>query len=86
VSTDDEVTVTITADDSAAREALASAAEQARLWADTMATYYSLAARCLGERSASFDSRLDWCWRCDAKQAETDVGLCTPCHGDLRTP
>jgi hypothetical protein len=28
----------------------------------------------------------DSCWRCDAKGAETDVGLCTSCHDDLRTP
>jgi hypothetical protein len=39
-----------------------------------------------GADTSAFDSRPDSCWRCDAKQAETDVGLCTPCHGDLRTP
>jgi hypothetical protein len=37
-----------------------------------------------GRDSASFDSRPEHCWRCDAKTAETDVGLCSPCHEDLR--
>jgi hypothetical protein len=32
----------------------------------------------------AFDTRPEHCWRCDAKGAETDVGLCTPCHDDLR--
>lgn len=25
----------------------------------------------------------DDCWRCDARPATTDVGLCTPCRTDL---
>jgi hypothetical protein len=43
-------------------------------------------SRAISCDSASFDTRPENCWRCDAKQAETDVGLCTPCHGDLRAP
>jgi hypothetical protein len=39
-----------------------------------------------GADTASFDSRPEHCWRCDARGAETDVGLCTSCHEDLRTP
>jgi hypothetical protein len=39
-----------------------------------------------GADTASFDSRSEHCWRCDARGAETDVGLCTSCHDDLRTP
>jgi hypothetical protein len=27
--------------------------------------------------------RPEFCWRCDAKEAETDVGLCASCHVDL---
>lgn len=25
------------------------------------------------------------CWRCDARDATTDVGLCQPCHTSLTT-
>jgi hypothetical protein len=39
-----------------------------------------------GADTATFDSRPEHCWRCDARGAETDVGLCTSCHDDLRTP
>jgi hypothetical protein len=41
-------------------------------------------ARPLSYDAAVYDSNPDRCWRCDAKGAETDVGLCTPCHEDLR--
>jgi hypothetical protein len=37
-----------------------------------------------GADTNAFDSRPEHCWRCDAKGAETDVGLCSPCHEDLR--
>jgi hypothetical protein len=50
------------------------------------ATERVLSSYSYGRDSASFDSRPEHCWRCDAKGAETDVGLCTPCHDDLRTP
>jgi ferredoxin-like protein FixX len=69
VSTEDEVAVTISADVSAFREAMAAACPSA---------YYSLRA------AAAFDIAPERCWRCDARGAETDVGLCTSCHDDLR--
>jgi hypothetical protein len=50
------------------------------------ATERVLSSYSYGRDSASFDTRPEHCWRCDAKGAETDVGLCTPCHDDLRTP
>jgi hypothetical protein len=50
------------------------------------ATERVLSSYSYGRDSASFDSRPEHCWRCDAKGAETDVGLCTPCHDDLRAP
>lgn len=28
----------------------------------------------------------DDCWRCDAREAETEVGLCLPCRADLEPP
>lgn len=29
------------------------------------------------------DHTPDSCWRCDARKAATDVGLCERCHADL---
>jgi hypothetical protein len=48
------------------------------------ATERVLSSYSYGADTHAFDTRPENCWRCDAKQAETDVGLCTPCHGDLR--
>jgi hypothetical protein len=30
-----------------------------------------------------YDFAADQCWRCDATESETNVGLCTPCHQAL---
>lgn len=34
----------------------------------------------------TFDSRPEFCWRCDSTKATTDVGLCDPCHAVLSEP
>jgi hypothetical protein len=33
-----------------------------------------------------YDLTPERCWRCDAAQGETDVGLCPTCHVALTTP
>jgi hypothetical protein len=48
------------------------------------ATERVLSSYSYGADTATFDSRPEHCWRCDARGAETDVGLCTSCHDDLR--
>jgi hypothetical protein len=50
------------------------------------ATERVLSSCSYGADTATFDSRPEHCWRCDARGAQTDVGLCTSCHDDLRTP
>jgi hypothetical protein len=37
-----------------------------------------------GPDHTTFDARPDACWRCDAVEAATDVGLCNPCHSALK--
>jgi hypothetical protein len=32
---------------------------------------------------AKLDDSPDACWRCDARDGATDVGLCDPCHDEL---
>lgn len=31
----------------------------------------------------ALDLNPEACWRCDARQSSSDVGLCDPCHADL---
>lgn len=33
--------------------------------------------------SPTAGSEAERCWRCDARDATTDVGLCDPCHASL---
>jgi hypothetical protein len=50
------------------------------------ATERVLSSYSYGADTQAFDLHPENCWRCDSKGAETDVGLCTACHEDLRTP
>jgi hypothetical protein len=65
------VAVNLTADVAAAHSALTGTRH---------APYFSL-----GD-ARPYDLCPDRCWRCNAVQGETDVGLCAPCHADLTNP
>lgn len=41
--------------------------------------------RWLMQDAAPLDPHPDRCWRCNARPASDDVGLCGPCHTNLRS-
>jgi hypothetical protein len=53
------------------------AAAQAALTGARHPSYFSF-----GDAWSHADNA-DRCWRCDAAEGETDVGLCAPCHQAL---